>query len=168
MKYCITKASFMICLTFWFVTNLAYAQEFADWYYTEQSNEEDCAQKVMQENEHQRSEPGRDAIIHCNPLLLNGNLLDYGAFNTHSRGVLTVMKGEPDSAEAQRIPFKLYLRREGKLLERAQIGFAQDSKYEIEISQVLAHSLPGDQLIIDPVKKEHWKAKRILKILDAC
>ena len=36
---------------------------------------------------------------------------------------------------------------------------------KIEISKVLAFGKPGDQLIINPVHQEDWKAKKILKLI---
>ena len=119
----------------------------------------------MQNNEFERSEIGQAENIYCNPLLLDGHLLEYGNFTIHTRGELQLIKGEPESSGSTKIPFFIRLRRDGKLIDNKNMDFLHKQLYEIEISTVLAFSQPGDQLIITPVNKVDWKAKRILKII---
>ena len=132
-------------------------------FYTLNSNEK--AKEVMQNNEFERGEIRPAENIHCNPLLLDGHSLDYGAFTINSRGVLALITGEPESAGSAKIPFSIQLRRVGKIIEDQSMDFLHRQLYGIEISTVLAFSRPGDQLIITPVNKVDWKAKRILKII---
>lgn len=123
------------------------------------------AKRVMQDNEFERSEEGRDLIIHCNPIRLDGHSLDYTQFSIHSQGELTLMVGDPDDDDARAIPFQVYIRRDEKIVEDFASGFV-GGRMKMEMSQVLAKSQPGDQLIINPLMEKHWKAKRILKILE--
>ncbi len=52
------------------------------------------------------------------------------------------------------------------LAERAKAVMQDNEFNQIEISRVLAFSQPGDQLVIDPVQAEYWKARRVLKIVE--
>jgi len=119
----------------------------------------------MQNNEFERSEIGQSENIYCNPLLLDGRLLDYGNFTIATRGELELIKGDPASSGSTKIPFFIRLRRDDKIINNKHMDFLDKQLYEIEISTVLAFSKPGDQLIITPVNKVDWKAKRILKII---
>jgi hypothetical protein len=110
----------------------------------------------------ERNEEGRNTSIYANPLLLNGQLLDYSSFSIKSKGVLTVMKGKPTSPEAVKIPFRLYLRRNGMIVYEKK---STSKLTQVEVSEVLALSKVGDQIIINPTEKVDFKAKRIINIL---
>lgn len=125
----------------------------------------DKSKLVMQDNENQRNEIGQNANIYCNPLTLNGQVLDYSNFNIKSQGQLSVVTGDPKSANATKIPFYISLRRNGKIIKEVKMGFLKQQIYSIEISKVLSFSKAGDQLLIIPANKTDWKAKRILKII---
>jgi hypothetical protein len=128
------------------------------------SNEK--AKEVMQANEFERGEIGLTGdTYYCNPLLLDGKSLDYGNFTINTKGELALLRGALKSSKATKIPFFVHLRRDDKILDDKNMDFLNKEYYEIEISKVLAFSKPGDQLIIDPVNKEDWLAKRILKLI---
>jgi len=99
----------------------------------------------------------------CSPLMLEGVAFDYNAFTLESKGVLTLIKGDPRSGKVVEIPFYLNLRRNGKLLTHPCVIFAK-----AEISIILEIAQDGDELIVEPVKKEDWPAKRIIKIGGGC
>jgi len=132
-------------------------------FYALTSNEK--TKEVLQNNEFERSEIGQSENIYCNPLLLDGRLLDYRNFTITTRGKLELSKGEPESSGSTKIPFFIRLRRDDKIIDNKNMDFLHKELYKIEISNVLAFSQPGDQLIITPVNKVDWKAKRILKIV---
>ena len=126
---------------------------------------EQRGQAVManEDPELERNEEGRNTSIYANPLLLNGQPFDYATFSIKSKGVLSVMKGKPTSPEAVKIPFRLYLRRNGMIVYEKK---SSDSKLtQVEVSEVLALSKPGDQIIINPTEKVDYKAKRIINVL---
>ena len=147
-----------------FVLNVCIAsgQSLASFY---RSNSNEKGKEVVQDNEFERGEIGQAESIFCNPLLLDGHLLNYGNFTINTKGELELIKGEPGSSESTKIPFFILLRRDGEIIENKSMEFLHKQLYEIEISTVLAFSQPGDQLIITPVNKVDWKAKRILKII---
>ncbi len=122
---------------------------------------------VTLNNELQPEETGRDANFFCNPLLLNGKSLDYADFTGRTKGILTLVEGDPESPEAKKVPFRIYLRRDGVIITEGRSDSSREVM-EIEISEVLAHAKHGDHLLIVPVRKSDWKAKRILRVLDGC
>jgi len=152
----------LVLLSFGLRVCFSYGQGLTS-FYALPSNEK--AKAVMQNNEFERDENGQAENIYCNPILLDGRLLDYGNFTITTRGELELIKGEPESSGSTKIPFFIRLRRDDKIIDNKNMGFLHKQLYEIEISTVLAFSRPGDQLIIAPVNKVDWKAKRILKII---
>ena len=125
------------------------------------------AKSVALDNEVEPIEEGKDADFRNNPLLLNGKPLEYADFSQFSKGTLTVVKGNPASIDAVKIPFHVFLRRNGKAV---CLGHS-DPKREvtaIEISEVLKHAKDGDHLLIVPARKSDWKAKRILLVFGGC
>lgn len=123
------------------------------------------AEEVMgnSDAEFERNEEGKNTSIYANPVLLNGQPLDYSKFSLKSTGLLTLMKGNPISAEAVKIPFRLYLRRNGMIVYEKKMG--STNLAEVEISEILALSKSGDQLIINPTEKANFKAKRIINVM---
>lgn len=113
--------------------------------------------------EFERNEEGKNTSIYANPVLLNGQPLDYSKFSLKSKGLLTLIKGNPISAEAVKIPFRLYLRRNGMIVYEKKSG--NSNLTEVEISDILALSKPGDQLIINPTEKANFKAKRVINVM---
>jgi hypothetical protein len=75
---------------------------------------------------------------------------------------LKVIKGDPKNGEVTEIPFYLHLRRNGTIVVHPCGDNVMFSK--IEISSILTIAQNGDELIIEPVNKEDWPAKRIVRI----
>jgi hypothetical protein len=98
-----------------------------------------------------------------NPLVLDGISLDYSFFSLSSRGKLSVVAGDPYSPDAIKIPFRAYLRRDGKPLNMAKAD-GNCEKVEIELSDVLAYAHVGDDLVIEPTRKEDVVAKRVIRL----
>jgi hypothetical protein len=126
------------------------------------------AQEVMQDNELVRHEIGQDANFYANPLQINGKALDYNIFDMGTKGILTVVKGNPESKEARPIPFNISIRRNGKILADKKMSFLNKTLYKINLSDIFPHSQFGDVLIINPVRTADWKAKRLLKLIGGC
>jgi hypothetical protein len=100
--------------------------------------------------------------FYCNPLRLEGVAFDYNTFTLESKGELKLIKGESKSGKEVEIPFHLYLRRNGTLIAHPCGEGVIFSK--VEISTILKAAQNGDELIVEPVNKEDWPAKRIVKI----
>jgi hypothetical protein len=126
----------------------------------------DCARLEMRDHEFANSGDS-NGNFYCNPLMISGAPSSFRSFTLKSKGELTLIKGDAKSGEAVEIPFYLHLRRKGKLVTPAASDGVIFSKAEISI--ILKVALKGDELIIEPVNKEDWPAKRIITIeADGC
>jgi len=122
------------------------------------------AKEVMQDNEY-ASTGYEEGIFLGNPLMLNGQPLDYGEFNLYSQGELTVSKGAVIAGQTTQIPFYVYLRRNGNKVLIPGKERSDPGQIKIDISEILRHAEFGDHLVIEAVKKEDGPVKRILKLL---
>ena len=167
----------LLFLTVMFSLNLAYTQinnpygvinvAMLDLLYDPPSAKH--TREVMQDNELERNIVGENTNIYENPLLLNSEVLDYGTFTLNSRGNLTVVKGKPETEEATPIPFYVYIRRNGKIIENKKMVFLNKQVYKVNLSDIFPFCKHGDMLIIKPARAEDWKAKRVLKlIMEGC
>ena len=119
----------------------------------------------FQDNELERKVVGKTEDIHCNPVLLNGQPLDYNNFNLESTGELTLVSGDPGHPNAERIPFYVQIRRNDSFGYIGDLkNYLIESVYVLEVAEVLADAKGGDLLIITPTRPQDWKAKRIIKI----
>ncbi len=125
------------------------------------------AKAIMLDNEIEPGGEGLNTNFYGNPLLLNGSPLDYADFSINSRGILTLVEGNPESPDAKKVPFRIYLRREGVVILQGKSDTRREVT-EIELAEVLAEAKPNDHLIIVPVRKSDRKAKRILLVFDGC
>jgi hypothetical protein len=96
--------------------------------------------------------------------LLNGKSIGYNVFPITSKGTLELIKDQSESASGTRIPFRVYLMRENIMVNSRNLEFLSPV-YAVEISKLLALAKQGDQLILAPVHKEEWAAKRILTVV---
>lgn len=120
--------------------------------------------EVRQDNEYTPTGYEQGKFFY-NPLLLDEKPLDYDAFNLRSKGELTVIKGAAITGQIMQVPFLVYLRRSGDKVIIPGDDRSDPGTIKIEISEILRHAKPGDDLVIEPVRKEHGPAKRILKLL---
>jgi hypothetical protein len=98
-----------------------------------------------------------------NPIRFNGGAFDYRSFTLQSRGKLSIVEGDPNDEKAKKIPFTIYLKRKGEMFFVGQF-LVQKDVYEVEISDVLAYAFGGDELILEPTRKEDRKAKQIIPL----
>jgi hypothetical protein len=151
-------------------------------------NSEQHARDVMQNSEFELTTVAKESVIPSNPLVLNGEKLDYSTFDLNSRGFLTLVKEVHETAAAKStivrtsitnampekaktvvltpIPFSVSIRRNGVMVEDKKMNFLNKKLYKVNLSDVFPFSKPRDVLIINPVNPEDWKAKRILKLLN--
>jgi beta-lactamase regulating signal transducer with metallopeptidase domain len=108
--------------------------------------------------------PGR--FFHCSPLLIDGRPVDWTRFTVETHGTLTLVHGDPVSAAATRIGFRVSLRRDGKIVDEPKAALLKRALLEADLGKVLAFARPGDQLIVDPVDSSDWRAKRIIDIIE--
>lgn len=126
------------------------------------------AREVLQDNEY-TSTGFEEGTFYDNPLMLDGMSLDYTAFNLKSTGELRVVKGAATTGQTTLVPFFVYLRRAGKIVLIPGKESPDINQVKVDLSEILQHAQPWDQLVIEPVRKEDGPAKRILNLLgDGC
>lgn len=104
-----------------------------------------------------------ETSFYCNPLTIDGKPLNYATFSIASQGMLAVVMGNPESSEATKVPFRVYLQRGNQ-----QINALAGSQplYEVDVARVLAIARVGDHLVVEPIYKSDWRGKRIIKVVD--
>ena len=96
-------------------------------------------------------------------ILLNGRPFDIQSFTLQSRGILTIIESESNDEKVKKVPFKIYLKRNGEMFFVGQFLVKKDV-YEAEISDVLAYAFGGDELILELSGKSESKGKRIIRL----
>ncbi|HWV30032.1 MAG TPA: hypothetical protein VN038_10280 [Dyadobacter sp.] len=96
-----------------------------------------------------------------NTLLINGRAITAEQFAHVTRGTLTLAKSESASGQQTNVPFLIYLKRGGMIVnpESHAHNFAVLSS---EIHDILEFAEAGDQLIIDPVKPGNASARKVI------
>ena len=117
-------------------------------------------------SEWEPNEEGKDVYFHCNPVRLSGFPLA-GAEFIRGEEVLSVVECQQDKSAATKVPFRVYLRRDGKIIESGQSSSTRQH-FQIELLEVLEQAENGDLLIINPVRKRDFRAKRIFKVVNGC
>jgi hypothetical protein len=134
---------------------------------TAEGKTHDRAKDVIQDNEYTYTGYEQGGFF-TNPLLLTGKPLDYNDFNMASKGELSVIKVAAITGAAIQVPFYVYLRRNGNKVLIPGKERSEQQQIKIDLSEILKYAKPGDQLVIEAVRKEDGAVKRILKLLDGC
>ena len=104
-----------------------------------------------------------DSVFNANPLLLNNKAFNYADFSMASKGTLTVVSSNSETTQTEKIPFRIYLRRNGEPINSGASDMTRSS-FEIDVAPVLALAKPGDDLVIEPVRTSDSRAKRSIKL----
>lgn len=90
------------------------------------------------------------------PLTTSTMLLD-------ARGVLAMVEGDPTNVHAKKIPFLVYVKRGDAIVNQAS---SETSKRvnEVELGKLLMGAKNGDELIIEPIKPDQEKSRRVIKL----
>ena len=97
-------------------------------------------------------------------VLLNHKPLLYNSIIPKSRGILTLVSGDSTSAEAPQIPFRVYLKRGNIILSRVASNPDQ-TRQEVEISNMLSIAMVGDRLIVEPIEtKQNSEAPHLIRV----
>ena len=101
--------------------------------------------------------------FHSNPLLLNGHPVEYKLLSSVNRGMITLVKGNPESSDAARVPFLIYLKRAGKIVNPDSHAH-NHAVMQYEMAEILRYAKAGDEIVIDPASKEDAVARRIIPV----
>jgi hypothetical protein len=95
-----------------------------------------------------------------NPLLMDGEPINYEQFSLTSRGIITMIAEDSKSKKVMVIPFRIYLKRDNKIVYLGGSASA-DKLSEIEVSQILKFANLGDELVIEPIDKKFQTSTRV-------
>ena len=110
---------------------------------------------------HKPSKREGNSVKHS--ILLNGQPFDIQSFTLSSKGILSIVEDNPNQEKTKKLPFKIYLKRNGEMFFVGQFLVKKDV-YEAEISEVLAYAFGGDELILELSEKSDNKIKRIIRL----
>ena len=96
-------------------------------------------------------------------ILLNGKPLYAASLSLGSRGTLAVVVADPETDEATKISFRVYLRRGATVISLTDSYMDQPLR-EVELGKVLALAQAGDELVIESAEKSQIKAKRVIRV----
>lgn len=100
---------------------------------------------------------------HNNPVLLNGKVVTIEQLTYVTRGLLTLMKGDAASERKTHVPFLIYLKRGGKIVN-AKADAHNHAVMYYEIAEILKSAQAGDQLVIDPVDSGDKSVQKVITI----
>jgi hypothetical protein len=80
-----------------------------------------------------------------------------------ARGVLAVVKRDAASTQSTRVPFYIYLKRDGKIVD-ANAYAHNHSVMQYELAEVLRSARAGDQIVIDPAVKSDAVGRSIITV----
>lgn len=95
--------------------------------------------------------------------LLNEKPMDLTNVSAASTGVLTLIKENPVSGKREKIPYLIYLRRAGKIINTNSYAH-NNAVTSINIAEVVRSAQPGDELVIDPAVISDKVGRRIIII----
>ncbi|SEI43954.1 hypothetical protein SAMN05216327_101582 [Dyadobacter sp. SG02] len=98
-----------------------------------------------------------------NPLMLNGKAVTTEQFAYVTRGKLTLTAADPVSEKQTLVPFLIYLKRGGKIVDSEAYAHNHAVMY-YEVADILKFAQAGDQLVIDPVGSDNKAARKMFTI----
>lgn len=108
--------------------------------------------------------PKNDADnFYWNPLLLNDKPVDSEMLSSYNRGKLSLIQGNPDSQSKTKVPFYIYLKRAGKIVDTDSYAH-NNTVVEFELGEILKSAKAGDQIVIDPADKNHTIERKIIVV----
>lgn len=98
-----------------------------------------------------------------NSLLINGRVVTTEQFAYVTNGILTIAKSNSVSNQKTALPFLIYLKRGGMIVNPESHGH-NFAVWSSDVHDILEYAEAGDQLIIDPVKPHNTSARKIITI----
>jgi len=96
-----------------------------------------------------------------NTLLINGQVITTEQFAHVTRGTLTLAKSNAVSGRKAAVPFLIYLKRGGMIVNPESHGH-NFFVWSSEIRDILEFAEAGDELVIDPVKPQNASARKVI------
>jgi hypothetical protein len=108
-------------------------------------------------------QPTATPVHSSGPLLVDNQWLNPALLSTVSRGSLTVVSTDPANETRERIPFRVYLKRDGDIVENG-VHRADQPVTEIDLKDVLVVARPGDWLVIEPIRTDNRVPRHTLLV----
>lgn len=105
------------------------------------------------------------ANMYWNPVTVNGHPIDYGAFSIHTQGVMALVQGDLRSPRHKKVPFRVSIRRDGKIVRQWPAGNAANH-YALQLNTLMPFVRFGDELVVEPVgagSNSRWD-KQIIRV----
>ncbi len=103
------------------------------------------------------------ANMYWNPVTVNGHPIDYGAFSIHTQGVLAMIEGDLRSSKHKKVPFRVSIRRSGKIIRQWPSGNAADH-YSLQLQTLMPFVRYGDELVVEPIGHDGQWRKQIIRV----
>lgn len=103
------------------------------------------------------------ANLYWNPVTVNGHPIDAGAFSINTRGVLALVDGDLRSTNHKQVPFRVFIRRSGKIVKQWPAGNASDH-YALQLQTLMPFVRFGDELVLEPVGVDGKWSRRIIRV----
>lgn len=108
-------------------------------------------------------QPTATPVQSAGPLLVDNKWLNPALLSTGSRGSLTVVSTDPANATRERISFRVYIKRDGDIVEDS-VHRADQPVTEIDLKDVLAVARPGDWLVVEPIRTDNRVPRHTLLV----
>jgi len=103
------------------------------------------------------------ANMYWNPVTVNGRPVDYGAFSIHTQGVMAMVEGDLRSANHKQVPFRVSIRRNGKIVRQWPSGNAKDH-YSLQLQTLMPFVRFGDELVVEPVGPDGQWGVQVIRV----
>ena len=103
------------------------------------------------------------ANMYWNPVTVNGQPINYQAFSIHTRGVLALVQGDLRSPQHKQVPFRVSIRRSGKIVRQWPSGDAT-KHYSLQLQTMMPFVCFGDELVVEPAGPDGQWGKQIIRV----
>jgi hypothetical protein len=99
-----------------------------------------------------------------NSVLVNGLPAEMGELSSINRGLISLVKGNPNAMVKNNVLFRVYLKRDGKMIDAD--SYAQHyAMLQYQIADILKFAKAGDEIIIDPADKNDPTGRRVIRVM---
>ncbi len=103
------------------------------------------------------------ANLYWNPVTVDDRPVDYNAFSINTRGVLALVEGDLRSANHKQVPFRVSIRRNGKIVRQWPAGNAKEH-YALQLNTMMPFVRFGDELVVEPIGHDGQWRKQIIRV----
>ncbi|MEO6288029.1 MAG: hypothetical protein ABIN80_06370 [Dyadobacter sp.] len=96
-------------------------------------------------------------------VLLNGVAVEFSQLSLVNRGVVSLVRGNPQAMVKTNVPFKVYLQRAGKIVD-ADTYASHYAMLQYQFADILKFARAGDEIIIEPADKNDPVGRRVIPV----